>query len=652
MFLKRRVNSCVLILLFIVMVISLTEKKAHARSYFLIERPVLGLDASYEFEEDRRTGPDINREDTTHSLSERVDVKTEGWLYHPALASYSVKLSPQWEQSFFHPDEGEERTTRSFLQGYMAEVTFLRYKPYTLRLFANKQLSTLASSFAERSKTESDTYGAALMFKYRVLPTTIDYNHEEISQEGFFTTGGESDEFRLNMKYDRHLGQTLLNASYRDSLQTTLGEPVNLETQNTMLQNFYNLTKDGDITLSSGLSYNSAQGDFTESTGYNLTEDLQWRHLENLSTNYTFRYDRNSSEAFTTETKSADFSLIHLLYETLLTSINADASTSRFTGGRINLYRPGVDFNYNREVPNGTLNLNMGFTYTIADQDFEPGFVQVLDAPLTLADGSIALLANGHADLDSIVITNNTGTIAYIKDADYRVTEIDSFVRISRISGGGISSGQELLVDYRYNNNPPFDYSIFNQSYGISLNLWSVWRTYYRFNQSKQDVISGTPPERLTDDSIHAAGTSLDWKWNRTSLEYEDLQTTNIPVTRWRVEEAVTLRPSDKIFFNISGNYGENRFKETGDIERFKGIGSDLQFITTSWSRLRLEGSWNETSGNGKDTIDSGFLAAFEWTYRVWSGGLSYRFLNEEDNMSQQGHKNHYVLFKVKKMLF
>ncbi|MEW6600953.1 MAG: hypothetical protein AB1499_08275 [Nitrospirota bacterium] len=652
MFLKRWVNNYALVLLCIVMVISLTEKKARARSYFLIERPELGLDVSYEYEQDRRTGPDINREDTTNILSERLDIKTSGWLYHPALASYSVTLSPQWEQAFFHPDEGEERTTRSFLQGYLTEVTFLRYKPYTLRLFANKQLSTLASSFAERSKTETDTYGAALLLKYRVLPTTIDYNHEESSQEGFFTTGGESDEFRLNMKYDRHLGQTLLNASYMDSIQTTQGAPVNLETQNAVLQNFFNLTKDGDITLSSGLSYNTAQGDFTESAGYNLTEDLQWRHLENLSTNYTFRYDRNSSESFTSETKSINFNLAHLLYETLLTSINADASASSFTGGRINLYRSGVDFNYNREVPNGTLNLNMGFAYTIADQDFEPGLVQVLDEPLTLADGVIALLANGHADLDSIVVTDITGTIFYIKDIDYRVTEIDSFARISRITGGGISSGQDVLVDYRYNNNPPFDYSIFNQSYGISLNLWSVWRTYYRFNQSKQHVISGAPPERLTDDSIHAVGTSLDWKWNRTSLEYEDLQTTNIPVTRWRIEESVTLRPSDKTFFNISGNYGENKFKETGNTERFNGLRADFQLITSSWSRLRFAGSCNKISGNGKDTIDSGFHAAFEWAYRVWRGGFSYKFLNEEDRVYQQGHNNHYVLVEVKKILF
>ncbi|MEK7307540.1 MAG: hypothetical protein AAB089_00530, partial [Nitrospirota bacterium] len=151
----------------------------------MIERPKLGLGFSYEFEEDERTGPDIKRDDTTQTLSERLDIETEGWVYHPALMIYTLRLSPQWEQLSHQYDETDKKTSKTFLQGYFTEFTFLQYKPYTFRIFANRQLSTLTSSLAERSKTESDTYGAVLMLKYKILPTTIDYNHEESSQEGF-----------------------------------------------------------------------------------------------------------------------------------------------------------------------------------------------------------------------------------------------------------------------------------------------------------------------------------------------------------------------------------------------------------------------------------------------------------------------------------
>ena len=646
------INKYVLILLCTVMVISLTGKEAQARRYFQIERPMLGTDLSYEFEQDERTGPHIDREDTTQTLSERLDIETGGWFYLPALAVYTLKLSPEWQQSFRQPDEGERRTTDSFLMGYSGELIFLKYKPYTLRFFADRHRSTLQSSFAQRSRTESDSYGATLMLKYRILPTTLDYKHEKSSQEGFFTTDRKSDGYRLNMKYDRRLGETLLNASYTDSVQTTQATSIHLKIQNAAIQNYSNLTKDRSMTLSSGLGYRSAEGDITKNTGYSFSENLQWRHLENLSTNYTLRYDKNTSDAFTTETKGIDFNLTHLLYETLLTSINADASSNRFTGGETNEYRAGVGFNYKREVPKGMLNINIGYNYGITNQDFVPGFIQVIDESVTLTNGVITLLANKHADIDYIAITDNTGTISYINGIDYRITEMDPFVRISRITGGGISNGQEVLVDYRYISNQPFDYSTFSQYYGISLNLWSSWRIYYHFNRSKQKALAGVPSERLIDDSIHAIGTELNWKWNRTVFEAEDRQTTIMPFTRWRIEETVTLRPSQKTFLNLSGHYGENKFKDTGDIERFNGIRADFQFMATNWSRFRFEGSRNRISGHGENLVDSGFLTAFEWVYRIWSGGLSYKFLNEEDRVMQQTRTNHYALFEVKRTLF
>jgi len=405
-------------------------------------------------------------------------------------AVYTIRLSPQWEQEFSRFDEGEEKTARSFLQGYLTELTLLKYKPYTLRLFANRQRSTLASSFAERSKTESDAYGAALMLKYRILPTTIDYKHEESSQTGFFKTDRESNEFRLNMKYDKNLGETLLNASYTDSGQTTQGTLIHLKTQNAAIQNYSSLTKDKRMLLVTGLGYRSAKGDIAENTSYNFSENLQWKHLENLSTNYTLRYDRNTSEAFTTETKGIDFNLTHLLYETLLTSINAEASLDKFTGGKTNQYRTGVDFNYNREVPNGILNINMGYSYGITNQDFVSGSIQVINESVILTDGVITLLANKHVDANSIAVTDNTGTISYIRDIDYRITEMDPFVKISRIMGGRENPLLEKIEMTNQNSKIVFIFLIL-----LIFAIFGCFRQAVEIRAPLPDIIWPRPPE-------------------------------------------------------------------------------------------------------------------------------------------------------------
>jgi len=586
------------------------------------------------------------------TYSEKIDIETRGWVYHPALVTYKLSALPQWEQTSQMSEEGEKRKKRNFLEGYSAEFTFLQYKPYTLRIFAKRQRSTLNSNFAERSKTESDHYGATLMLKYNVLPTILSYNHEESTQTGFHITDNDTDEFHLSMQYNKNLGDTRLIASYKDSTQTTDGIPISVLQQKARLQNYYDLTKDKRVTLDSSLIYEDTQSDFTESTRYELYENLSWRHRRNLTTKYTFRYNIMNFEAGSRESRALRFNLNHLLYENFTTLFNADGLSNHFPGGRELAYGAGLNFGYNREIPWGMLNINIGHNYNINNRDITADSIQVIDEFIILTTGIITLLANEHVDIDSIVVTDNTGTIVYIRDIDYRITETDSFARISRIPGGGIADGQEVLVDYKHLSNPAFDYSTFGQSYGISLSFWSAWKIFYMYNHSKQSFLSGIPPDELIDDSIHTAGTELDLKWSRTKFEFKDRQTTNVPTTSWRAEETVTLRPFKGVFSSLYGSYGTTKFKDTGEIEKFNTIRATIQVRTSRRSKLRVEGFRNKISGAAERITDTGVSSTFEWVYRIWSGSLRYRFLNEEDEIFQETRNNHYILFEIKRALF
>ncbi|MEF9425912.1 MAG: hypothetical protein L0956_01575 [Candidatus Mariimomonas ferrooxydans] len=626
----------------------------HARKHFLIERPRLGLGSSYEFEKDDRRGPDINRSDTTMTYSERLDIETEGWAYDPALVTYRLRLSPEWEQQSEKSEKGKKRTRKTFLQGYFTEFTFLRYKPYTLRVFANRKSATLNSSFAQRSKTESEAYGATQMLKYKVLPTFLSYRHLESTQTGFFDTDKDIDEFHLSTRYNRNLGDTNLKASYIDKSQTTHGTLVNTKQQLATLQNTYDLTEDKRILLSPSLYYNNTETDFTKSTAYNVSESLFWRHRKNLTTNYTFRYDITDFQATRRESKALEFNLTHLLYENLTTSIDADGVENKFSGDNERDYGAGLGFNYKRRMPGGRLNINTGYNYRINSSEVTSDFIQVIDESITLATGNITLLANENADIDSIVVTDGTGLTVYLKDVHYRATEIDSFVRISLIPGipGGINDGDTVLVDYLYLGNPAFDYSTFGQFYGINLNFWSAWKLYYRFNHFKQKFLSGIPPDRLTDDTIHIVGTELEWKWSRTSFESQNRQTTNIPLTTWRVKETVIPRPFKRVFFPFSGSYGKSKFTDTGEIETFNSARANIQIRTSSWSKFNVQGFRDNISGRAEEIAETGVSSIFKWHYRIWNGGLSYSFSNREDKIAQVTYRNHYLLFEIKRELF
>lgn len=650
---NEREAKIAIILFYVITFILLMGNNVFAERRFFIERPSLGLGLSYKFEEDERTGPDITTKETTEAYTEKLEIETGGWFYHPALLTYTLRLSPEWEQTVQESNESEKRTSRTFLQGYFTEFTFLQFKPYTLRLFANRQTSTLESTFAQRAKTDSDTYGGILMLKYSVLPTVLTYNHLKSIQSGFFTSDEDRDELRMDMRHNSEKrGDTVLNASYIESTKTTQGIPTSTEAQNAFLNNSYNIIKDKKMLLSSSLNYREIQNNFIKSTGYSLSESLLWRHTRNLSTNYTIHYDKNEDAEFSTERSSTGFNLTHLLYENLATSVNMDGSSSEFTGGSEDFYGGGVNFNYNRKIPWGTLNINTGYDYRLVKRDITQNFLDIRDESHFLTDGVLTLLANEHVVINSIAVTDTTGTIVYIKDVDYRIEEIDFSVRINRTTFGGIANGQEVLIDYKYLSNPAFDYSTTGQSYGVNLNLWSIWMIFYRFNRSEQKFISGPPPDTLIDDSIHTAGTELDWKWSTTKLEFEDRQTTNIPTRRWRAEETITARHGRRVFLSVSGHYGVLKFKDTDEDEKFYGVNSNIQLITSRQSKLTLQGFEEKISGGIRDVVNSGFSSNFEWFYRIWRVGISYKFLNERDEIFNETRRNHYVLFEIKRTLF
>lgn len=432
----------------------LAGNDAHARRLFMMERPDVDFKFSFEFENEKRTGPNVSRENSTITLLEGLGLSTWGWAYHPALLSYKLELLPQWEQIIERQEPDDKSESKNFFEGYLTEFTFLQYKPYTLRLFANRSRSTISSNFAKKSKNIVDTYGGSFLLKYQLLPTTFDYAHTDTSQTGFFDFDEESDKLQMQMRYFKNLWDTRLKTSYTDTDTKTRGQKTGVTEQKIDLTNIYDINTKGELRTNFG--YRNTEGSFFELTRYRASENLKWQHNKNLSTNYNYRYDKAEFSKTRSETSSLGFNLRHLLYENLTTSVNATGTKSQFSGSKELIYGGGVNFNYVRKIPWGRLNLIAGHTYTVTEEDEKADFIEIADEPLTLTIGQITLLANKHVNTGSIEIRNVPRTITFQKDVDYRVTEAGSFIRISCIPGGlldttlGCTAGAPVVVDYTY----------------------------------------------------------------------------------------------------------------------------------------------------------------------------------------------------------
>ena len=103
---------------------------------------------------------------------------------------------------------------------------------------------------------------------------------------------------------------------------------------------------------------------------------------------------------------------------------------------------------------------------------------------------------------------------------------------------------------------------------------------------------------------------------------------------------------------SFSGNFGETRFKDSGDKENSQGISTNVQIITSRRTRLSFNGFRNEISGSAIDTVSSGLSSVFEWFYGIYNGNIIYRFSEEKDNMSAEKYRNHLIAFVIKRELF
>jgi len=643
--------SATLLLIFFPVVVPPDNASAEyeGKSY-LIERPQLALDLTYNFESEDREGPYIATKNTSHALKERVDLQTTGWGYHPAFLTYTVGLSPEWEQLIEKPEPGSRRASDSFLLGYSLDLTFFPYKPVTLNLFDRRQRSVLTSSLAARSETETDTYGATLMLKKRVLPTTLAYVHTTLHQTGFFDSKESRDEIRLQMRHEEKSNDTNLNATYTAVDRTSPGTTINTENFFGGVQNSYRITPDRRMLLNSGLNYRWSESDLFRSSGISLSESLNWKHTRNFSTNYQLTHTSDSSGDTRVDTTSASAGFSHLLYENLTTSASGRGSHS--SQGE-NIYGGNLDFGYQRRIPGGTLYASMGHDYTVTTRSTGALFLPVIDEAHILLTGDVTLLGNRNVELASIVVTSADRSVVYLLDTDYRIEILGTSVRISRTSFGAIADGQTVLVNYTYLSNPAFDDATYSQSYGAGLYLWSAWRTNYRYGHSKQEFLSGIPPDVLNETTTQTLDTELTWRWTTTRLSWEDTESTSgVSTSRWRASENLSFRPVDKVSFALSGNYGETTLKETNSDEKFFGFGSQLQWIWSRWSKISIESSYAKVDGTSNRTVDKAAAARLEWYYGIWSGEFTYRFLNEEDQVSGQSRNRHSAYAAIKRTLY
>ncbi len=644
-------------LLFFIIVSPLcVSQPASANNYFHFTRPKLGLELSYEYNREIRKGNDINSKDITNDFSEQFKIETDGWVYHPALIDFTLGLEPTWTQT--REDHSTTITSNSNdtdtdLLGYYFDASVFQYKPYTFHFFARQQDNDVTSSFSRRTNTRTRTYGSDLFLKQRTFPTTIGYVHNESQQSGFYSSSDNWDEIKLNMSLPKKNNKTELDVSLVDKTQSTNNSVTDIETLNSALKNRWDFSGDKRRYLFSSLLYRQTQGSYSNNSGTTFNQNLSWEHTKALDSNYQVLYNKNESGDFNSETMSFGAGLSYDIFDNLRTNFTCGASYSESQGGKEQIYRGGIGFDYDKDTPIGIFRLNSYHSYKQRDRKVSEDNIKAINEPHTLNDTDHVYLNQKNVNGSTVVVTDVTGTILYFENQDYTLTELTPYLRISRKPLGRIADGDTVLVSYWYENPADFDDAVFGQSYGFTYMPFQFLSFLYRYHQSEQIYRGGAAPDILENSIVHTGEATLDLNWSRTKLSYQDsFKNYGSSHTRWVAEETVSYIPSRNFFTLLSASYGETKFEEASENEIFYLLKSQIDYSPSRWWKVSIATFRNDISGESVNTLDHGVSVDFNMYYGIWNASVEYLYINEEDRAVDETRELSSIIFTITRRLW
>jgi len=621
---------------------------AQGRRYFYIKRPLGEVTYSYEFLRDAYIRPHNITRDSTSIFGQKIHLVTEGWIYLPGLCSYNLEVEPEWERERNKTQTGRIKEYRRTLRSYDLRAVFLKDKPYTVGLYTSRSNQKLKTNFAPRNITESKSYGSYLRLRYRLLPLLFTYNHSKDTQEDEVYTREERDNYFLFLQHYQGPSTTSVEYEFEDRSREIGMISTTSKKNNLMLRNTYILRQERRVHLNSYIRYQYIVEEEGTNKQLTLTEDLYWTHRDNLRTNYEFNFERREELDHFMERKELQASLVHQLYENLITTVDLDGAFYNFTGGAENIYEANLDLDYTRRIPWGKINIQAGWGYKINDQDYDLQVLEIIDESHIIRDTSFTFLEKEEVVRGSVVVTD-LNQRPYIEGLDYQLREVGRLTEIVRLPFGRIANGEEILVDYQALSTPPIKFSTFRQEYGLSLFLWRKWQLYYRYNRSKQNFLSGYDSGNLITDTTQTVGTVFRWKWSETKFELEDRDTTNIPTTHWYIEETLKLRPLDTMFLSLSAQYNELEMKDTGERDRERVFRAYIRWYLTSWALLEAEAVYLKAKGVHKSGEDKEITSTLVWTYGSWEGNIKFNFFRQRDDLINGLRKKTNVSFEIKR---
>lgn len=456
-------------------------------------------------------------------LRQEVMLMTHSYVYHPNLLLLDIGGGPILQQGHLDTDSSRQKSS-GLLYNLSARATFLRDKPYRGALFYDHLNPTLNIGPGEVMNQQSTRYGAEAMLLEPASPVPINFDASRTSYTG---SGAQRvvddriDQFSLRGTYS-HAG---LGSTYMRLLATRQASATgssNLPIQNTSSDS---REMSADTRLSFGdekryevssifnlgtQDYAMTQGTLPSRKDMRLLLSGRGRHDGNIQS-YANANHSNSTQGSLDTTLDALAAGVTLPYGKHVQASGAvRADSTRGNQLRATTYGGDGSLQYQGMTGMGSVNAGVGARYTVRDQQAGTPQTAVIGERVRLTGTAPVPLGNSRVVGGSLVVSNTSRTQTFVEGLDYAVTILGTQTRVQRRVGGNILDGQEVLVDYAYDNGGTFGYTQLDNNLNVGWNPSRMLGFSYRFASSSPRVTSGAPTTPLNTVRDHTVGARAD----------------------------------------------------------------------------------------------------------------------------------------------
>lgn len=444
---------------------------------------------------------------SSQHFRETLRVANHGfYLVDPRLVNSSLGLHLNLNQAR-SSGSGASASSAGTVIGYDFNSTILEKKPYNATLYANRSQYRSSQSFGGRVEGIYENRGISLRLEENSV--LKDWGVPWFSAElrarqehgqdttTFFDRIARRDETRRIIDFTARKGFTTADLGFRyqvsDQSNALLAQASN-RSQNADLNYSLDFGPGLNRHFDSSLSYATRSG-LAPTTTLAADEHLRIEHYRNLSTEYSYGFNRQETEGLNAVRQNGRVSLTHELYQNLTTTASVSGSRYTVSAGSLTSYGGQLNQNYRHSLPgNGRLNVNWYGGYKLDTSKLSVGSISVNrekhTAPAAFGSGIGFFLDNTFAIASSISVVN-LRTLETIPKDDYDIVVEGKRIRIEPKFGSVVIAPNDLLeVNYVYQIDPSLQYETRTSGFGTGVDYrWIA--ALFQHRQSAQNPLAG-----------------------------------------------------------------------------------------------------------------------------------------------------------------